>query len=334
MTIKEIAKISGVGVGTVSRYLNGGSISEEKKANIAKVIEENNYVPTSAAVNLRGKSVEIMVIVGKVSDGVTSKFIDGIIEAASKKNLKPLIVASNFSEESQNRYIDQAAQKKLLGVLVYNPIGKLSDQHDNVITVGKKIPGFPAVYSNDENNYYRLVTDILTRKRINKVKVMFNQEAWGVDISQLDGAVKACKAFGIEHEVYTYTHESSGKILNKVDVEKGDYFVCIGFSQELCNEFCSSNMLLGEDFVYTQTSGYDLTALDRIFNEDTTLVWYIEEMGILGVSAIVKNSKSDYDVPAKIFYHRSTGDVYNDGRHFVPYEHLLEGRNDVHIDEF
>lgn len=40
MTIKEIAQLAGVSSAAVSRYLNGGYVSEEKKEQIRKVIEE------------------------------------------------------------------------------------------------------------------------------------------------------------------------------------------------------------------------------------------------------------------------------------------------------
>ena len=39
MTIKEIAQLAGVSSAAVSRYLNGGYVSEEKKEQIRKVIE-------------------------------------------------------------------------------------------------------------------------------------------------------------------------------------------------------------------------------------------------------------------------------------------------------
>ena len=41
MTIKEIAKLAGVSSAAVSRYLNGGYVSDEKKEQIKKVIDEN-----------------------------------------------------------------------------------------------------------------------------------------------------------------------------------------------------------------------------------------------------------------------------------------------------
>ena len=40
MTIKEIAQLAGVSSAAVSRYFNGGYVSEEKKEQIKKVIEE------------------------------------------------------------------------------------------------------------------------------------------------------------------------------------------------------------------------------------------------------------------------------------------------------
>ena len=39
MTIKEVAELAGVSSAAVSRYLNGGPLSEEKKERIRKAIE-------------------------------------------------------------------------------------------------------------------------------------------------------------------------------------------------------------------------------------------------------------------------------------------------------
>lgn len=43
MTIKEIAKLAQVSSAAVSRYMNGGYVSEEKKERIRAVIEETGY---------------------------------------------------------------------------------------------------------------------------------------------------------------------------------------------------------------------------------------------------------------------------------------------------
>ena len=49
MTIKEVAKLAGVSPAAVSRFLNGGSISEEKRERVRKAIEETGYRPNPMA---------------------------------------------------------------------------------------------------------------------------------------------------------------------------------------------------------------------------------------------------------------------------------------------
>ena len=49
MNINEIAELAGVSRATVSRYLNDGYVSEEKRAAIRKVIEETGYRPSQQA---------------------------------------------------------------------------------------------------------------------------------------------------------------------------------------------------------------------------------------------------------------------------------------------
>ena len=49
ITIKDIARICGVGVSTVSRAINNHpDISEDTKASIMEVIEKYNYIPNFA----------------------------------------------------------------------------------------------------------------------------------------------------------------------------------------------------------------------------------------------------------------------------------------------
>ena len=49
MTIREVASLAGVSAAAVSRYLNGGSLSEEKRERIREAIKETGYQPDSAA---------------------------------------------------------------------------------------------------------------------------------------------------------------------------------------------------------------------------------------------------------------------------------------------
>ena len=65
--INEIAKLAGVSRATVSRYLNDGYVSKEKRELIARVINETGYVPSQQARTLRtGKPKTADVTVSSV----------------------------------------------------------------------------------------------------------------------------------------------------------------------------------------------------------------------------------------------------------------------------
>ena len=53
MTISDIAKMAGVSSAAVSRYLNGGPLSEQKRAVIHEVVEKTGYPPENAPPNHR-----------------------------------------------------------------------------------------------------------------------------------------------------------------------------------------------------------------------------------------------------------------------------------------
>ena len=70
MTIKDIAKLSGVGVSTVSRVLNDRpDVSEESRRRVLSIIAEYNYLPNNSARSLvRTKSDAIGLVVRGVQN--------------------------------------------------------------------------------------------------------------------------------------------------------------------------------------------------------------------------------------------------------------------------
>ena len=67
MNISTIAQLAEVSTATVSRYLNNGYVSEEKRKRIQEVIERTGYRPSSSAQTLRtGRNNLIGVIVPKM----------------------------------------------------------------------------------------------------------------------------------------------------------------------------------------------------------------------------------------------------------------------------
>ena len=77
MNIKDIANLSGVSAATVSRYLNGGYVSHEKKDAIQKVIRETGYHPSRQAQMLRTRRTNV---IGVMVPEICEMRIAGMLE--------------------------------------------------------------------------------------------------------------------------------------------------------------------------------------------------------------------------------------------------------------
>lgn len=84
-TIKEIAKLAGVSIGTVDRVLhNRGKVAPEKAERIRQIIEELNYKPNSAGQGLviRKKKLKFSFF---IPDIVKQPFFVDVLEGAKRK---------------------------------------------------------------------------------------------------------------------------------------------------------------------------------------------------------------------------------------------------------
>ena len=92
MTIKDLARQAGVSPASVSRYLNGGPLSQGKRAAIRAVIEKTGYYPDQAAHTLRtGKLRQVGVIVPRIHSQTVSQVIAGIEEILSEEGYLPVL---------------------------------------------------------------------------------------------------------------------------------------------------------------------------------------------------------------------------------------------------
>jgi DNA-binding LacI/PurR family transcriptional regulator len=84
ITIKDIARLSGVSHSTVSRALGGNSlISEETSFRIRKVARELGYQPSTIARSLKMKQTKVIgVILKSIDDPFFSQILLGIEDAA------------------------------------------------------------------------------------------------------------------------------------------------------------------------------------------------------------------------------------------------------------
>ena len=119
LTIVDIAKMTGVGSTTVSRYFNGGNLKKETREKIKKIVEEYNYTPNTFAKALKGTDSKIIgVIVPCLHSYVSSNTLKYIDKNLKENNYETLIMNADFDEEKQLDYIRKLARMNVDGIIL------------------------------------------------------------------------------------------------------------------------------------------------------------------------------------------------------------------------
>jgi LacI family sucrose operon transcriptional repressor len=169
VTINEIAKMAGVSRATVSRYLNDGYVSEEKKERIAGVIAETGYIPSSQAQMLRSKKTGLIgVIIPKISSDSIGRMVDGIGEELAKEGYQLLLASTNNNEREEVRYLQTFRNNYVDGVILIGTIFRkehrkaLEELEVPVVILGQQYEGYACVYQDDCHSA-RDVAELLTK---------------------------------------------------------------------------------------------------------------------------------------------------------------------------
>ena len=100
-TIRDVARIAGVSVATVSRVLNEpDKVAPKTQARVKEVMVELNFIPNLNARSLAtNRSGVIGILVNNVSGGYYARIIDSIESEARRRNVFTLINCGNHDSE-------------------------------------------------------------------------------------------------------------------------------------------------------------------------------------------------------------------------------------------
>ncbi|MEC6748809.1 LacI family DNA-binding transcriptional regulator [Marinilactibacillus sp. XAAS-LB27] len=118
--MKNVAKLAGVSVSTVSRYLNDHPyIAEGKRESIKKAMKELDYVPSSVATQLRSKKgTMIGVLVSRITNPFFSYLIDTIEKQARLNGYSVLIIQTYDDREAEIKILEMLKQKVISGLIM------------------------------------------------------------------------------------------------------------------------------------------------------------------------------------------------------------------------
>ena len=154
VTIKDVAKLAGVSISTVSRVINDSKpVTDEVKQRVLDVIKETGYVPNPLAekVSVTKKSKLLGVIVPEVSDSFVNEIVNGI-ECVTKMYGYDILLANTYSEKSQElKSIDLLKAKQVEGIVMIS--WTLDEDHIKSINNS----GIPATYISKTAQTFRCI---------------------------------------------------------------------------------------------------------------------------------------------------------------------------------
>lgn len=172
MNIAEIAKLAGVSRAAVSRYFNDGYISEQKREQIRRIVEETGYRPSVQAQTLRTKKTKMIgVIVPKIASASIGRVVEGILSVLNESGYQMLLAVTQNDPKKELEYLSAFCEKQVDGVILVATV--LTSEHKRmlkagtvpVVIVGQYLTGHSCVFHDDYHASYDLTSLLLSKGR-------------------------------------------------------------------------------------------------------------------------------------------------------------------------
>ena len=121
MNIKDVARMAGVSISTVSRVINRSAyVNPEIAQAVEKIIAETGYRPNSLAKELlRNKTNTIGVMLPRIDLGTFAAMFDGIVHALNERGYGVMLANTRDEFAEELRYMDLFYEKRVDGVLFF-----------------------------------------------------------------------------------------------------------------------------------------------------------------------------------------------------------------------
>ncbi|WP_320127818.1 LacI family DNA-binding transcriptional regulator [uncultured Sphaerochaeta sp.] len=119
-TIKDVAKDSGVGVGTISRYLNDKPVTAENKRKIAQSIKKLGYERNELARGLKtNKSHVLGVLIPDLTDIFSTMLVQAIEQFAYEHGYNTITCDSRGDDNLEREKISLLVRRDVDGLIVF-----------------------------------------------------------------------------------------------------------------------------------------------------------------------------------------------------------------------
>ena len=211
MTIKEIAKLAGVSSAAVSRYLNGGYVSDEKKEQIRKVIEETGYQPSAQARMLRTKKACLVgVVVPKINSESISRITAGVEQVLSERNYQMLLAGTDNTPAKEIEYMRLFENYPVDGIILVGTMITaehrrfLKESKVPVVVIGQRTKFANCIYHDDYGAGEAMGRAVAAKSKKEIAYIGVSREDKAAGAAREDGFRAGLKSLGKELKEENY----------------------------------------------------------------------------------------------------------------------------------
>ena len=311
ITIREIARLCGVGVSTVSRAINNHpDINEETKTKILETIRAYNYVPNNSARNLKRSESSTSALLVK---GISNPFVGGMLGTLEREIEKYrysfVLEHVEDHEDEIETAIRLEKEKRLKGVIFLG--GMLRHSRESyerltlpfvVATVHMQLPetvkNGAVVSMDDEAESMRLVDRLCQMGHRRIAMLTAAREDQSIGFSRLQGYRRALEEHGIAYDenlvVYSrkddsYTMQNGYAMMQEL-LEREVPFTCVyGASDTLAVGACKAIFDAGKNVPGDYSvAGFDGLDIAQFYQPDImTVCQPREQMAVEAVEILL-----------------------------------------------
>ena len=138
-TIKDIAKETGLGLATISSYLNGGNVREKNRVKIEQAIEKLNFEVNEVARGLKTNRTRMIgIIIPELNNIFFAEIITELEDVLRGQGYAAMICDCRTDEKREEEAVDFLKHRRVDGMIVI-PTGKNGACLREVMKTGKPV---------------------------------------------------------------------------------------------------------------------------------------------------------------------------------------------------
>jgi LacI family transcriptional regulator len=233
-TSREVGKLAGVSVATVSAVINGNKyVSPALQNRVRKAIEALGYQPNLVARSLKLKETKsIGLIFTNISSPFWPPMVRTVQKAAQKLGYDTILIITDEDLHREKKSLSNLLSKRVDGILITPALSndyehiRMAARSIPVIAIEREIPGIESVITNNEETVYQAVNHLIDHG-YTKIGVITIPVVGASTAHRIDGYKRALTERGLYSTEFIREVDFAGKrareaalnLLSETDIE-------------------------------------------------------------------------------------------------------------------